>query len=444
MKLLLYIFLAFTAFANADDSLLEKNRKILVLGDSITQGGGYVVNFDTWLVKKYPERRYVVVNAGVASETVSGLSEDGHAGGRFPRPDLMERLERVLSKTKPELIISCYGMNCGIYLPLDKDRFESYKNGQKRLKAAAEKHGAQILFVTPPFFDNHGAKGFNYNSVLTAYSAWLVEQRKQGWNVADLHTDMEQKILAKKKANPAYTVQGDRIHPNAQGHWMMAQSLISYFGDAKSASLASPDLLLNKKRSDAIHQRLHTYSRAIHAETKPLRPGVPSGGTMQSAAVVAKSLEPTIYAKPHSFPKKNHLLLTSGYTLKFSSDSGNSSATDKNHLLNAAIQTKSFAFHTKRERRPYVQIDLDSVKDIAGAVVQNRPDVPQRAKNLAMAVSLDGKQWNNVWAANGQAQTEWRIDLTNNKSAKAKYIRFFLDQNQPEHLHLKSISLYVK
>lgn len=297
MQQLLFIFLAMTAFAYAEDSLLEKNRRILVLGDSITQNGGYVVNFDAWLVKKYPERRYLVMNAGVASETISGLSEDGHAGGKFPRPDLMERLERVVSTTKPELIISCYGMNCGIYLPLDKDRFESYKKGQQKLKAVAEKHGAEILFVTPPFFDNHGAKGFNYNSVLTSYSAWLVEQRKQGWNVADLHTGMTQKILAKKKANRAFTVQRDRVHPNAEGHWMMAQSLIRYFGDAASASLASPQHLLDKKRTAAIHKRLHTYSRAIHAATKPLRPKVPAGGTMKSAAAIAKSLEPTIYTK---------------------------------------------------------------------------------------------------------------------------------------------------
>jgi hypothetical protein len=41
-----------------------------------------------------------VIDAGPPSETVSGLSEEGHAGGQFPRPDLVERLTRVLAVTK--------------------------------------------------------------------------------------------------------------------------------------------------------------------------------------------------------------------------------------------------------------------------------------------------------------------------------------------------------
>ena len=50
------------------------------------------------------------------------MSEEGHAGGKFPRPDLHERLDRALPKTKPDLVFACYGMNDGIYLPLDEAR----------------------------------------------------------------------------------------------------------------------------------------------------------------------------------------------------------------------------------------------------------------------------------------------------------------------------------
>ena len=37
---------------------------------------------------------------------------------KIPRPDLHERLERVLTQTKPDLVFARYGMNDGIYLPL--------------------------------------------------------------------------------------------------------------------------------------------------------------------------------------------------------------------------------------------------------------------------------------------------------------------------------------
>ena len=281
--------------ASASEKLLEGKRTILILGDSITQAGDYVTAFDAWLVKKYPEKRFTVINAGVSSETISGLSEENHAGGKFPRPDLHERLERVLEKAKPDLIIACYGMNCGIYKESDEERAAKFQEGHVKLRAAAKKHSAEIVHVTPPIFDNHGKEGFDYDSVLSAYSAWLVKQRKNGWHVADLHSEMRKKVDAAKASDPAFTVQKDKVHPDGAGHWMMAQSLISYFGDSASAQLASANDLVDAARFAAIKQRMQLYQKAIHAETKPLRPGVPQGGTLESAAAEAKKLEEIIY-----------------------------------------------------------------------------------------------------------------------------------------------------
>src|SRR5688500_7174596 len=100
------------------EKLVQDAKRIVFLGDSITAGGGYVAAFEAWLLasgKPTP----MVINMGLPSETVSGLSEEGHAGGAFPRPDLAERLERVLKTAKPDLVFACYGMNCGIYEPFD-------------------------------------------------------------------------------------------------------------------------------------------------------------------------------------------------------------------------------------------------------------------------------------------------------------------------------------
>ncbi len=284
--------------AHADHPLLEKNRRILVLGDSITQAGHYVHYLDAWLVKNFPDRRYEVINAGLSSETISGLSEQGHAGGRFPRPCLFERLERVLAKTQPQLIIACYGMNCGIYKPLDPERTARFQNGHLRLRAAAKQHGAELIHVTPPIFDNHDKPGFDYNTVLTAYSKWLAQQTDKGWHVADLHTFMSNQVAAAKAKNKKFTVQRDRVHPNKLGHWIMAQAIISYFGDTKASKTANGTQLLPSKAMDALVQRSAAFQKAIHAETKPLRPGVPQGGTLTSARELAKTLEAVIYQTP--------------------------------------------------------------------------------------------------------------------------------------------------
>ena len=134
--------------------LLKQSKRIVFLGDSITFAGRYVACVDAWIESQRFDHKPLVIDAGLPSETVSGLSEDGHAGGAFPRPDLAERLDRVLAVTKPDLVVACYGINCGIYLPFDAGRFEKYQQGITNLKARVEKAGAKFIVVTPPFYDD--------------------------------------------------------------------------------------------------------------------------------------------------------------------------------------------------------------------------------------------------------------------------------------------------
>ncbi len=61
-------------------------KRVVFLGDSITQAGGYVAFTTCYLEKLYPKKDFDVLGLGLASETLSGLSEDGHAGGKFQRP----------------------------------------------------------------------------------------------------------------------------------------------------------------------------------------------------------------------------------------------------------------------------------------------------------------------------------------------------------------------
>jgi lysophospholipase L1-like esterase len=140
---------------SARDAVLHAKR-IVVLGDSITSGSGWVVPFIAWLESEGWTGD--VINMALSSETVSGLSEDGHAGGKFPRPDLHERLDRVLRVGRPDLVIACYGMNCGIYQPLDDGRFMKFKDGIQRLHDAVEKTGAKVIHLTPPVYDQRPDK----------------------------------------------------------------------------------------------------------------------------------------------------------------------------------------------------------------------------------------------------------------------------------------------
>ncbi len=222
---LLFLLCPFLHASPAVDSLAGK--RVLFLGDSITQAGTYVSFTSYYLHRLHPEKKFDVYPLGLASETVSGLSEKGHAGGRFPRPSLFERLDRVLAKVKPEVVFACYGINCGIYKPLDEERFAAFKTGVERLIAESKKAGvAQIYLVTPPIYDATTKKGeFNYDSVMTAYAAWEMTIKEEGVKVIDLHSAMRKARDARSEV-----FSRDRVHPGKEGHLFMATSILNGLG----------------------------------------------------------------------------------------------------------------------------------------------------------------------------------------------------------------------
>lgn len=263
--------------------LVSNSKRVLFLGDSITAAGQYIGYFDAWLVTELKDKAPKLIDGGLPSETVSGLSEDGHAGGQFPRPDLAERLDRVLKVVQPDLVVACYGINCGIYLPFDNERLGKYQQGMKKLKAAVEKTGAKFIVMTPPFYDDlRSPRKFSYNEVLDRYSDWLVSQRKEGWTVIDLHGPMTKAIHDKRVADPQFTMQPDGVHPNDAGHWFVAQNLIRVMGDDKSASADSPKAMLAARHAPdslltLVQQRVSVLRDSYVSAAGHLRPGVAKG-----------------------------------------------------------------------------------------------------------------------------------------------------------------------
>ena len=283
-------------------NLLKQSRRMVFLGDSITAVGRYVACFDAWLETQNLEHKPLVICAGLPSETVSGLSEDGHAGGKFPRPDLAERLDRVLAGTKPDLVVACYGINCGIYEPFDQGRFEKYQQGMTGLKSRVEKAGAKFIVVTPPFYDDQRApKAFSYNGVLDKYGDWLLARRADGWLVVDLHAPMTREVLKRRESDPKFTFQPDGVHPNDEGHWYVAQQLIRFFGDESVSAAATPQAMLATKRLPEslfplIQQRVNVLRDAYVSAAGHKRPGVAVGLPIPEAEAKAGELTAKIEA----------------------------------------------------------------------------------------------------------------------------------------------------
>ena len=221
------LFLAFLMLFTARVSADKLEPRILFLGDSITHGGNWTVYVESAIRAQKGLSRATIVNMGLSSETTSGLSEPGHAGGAFPRPDLHERLGRVLAQYKPTIVVACYGINDGIYQPLDAVRQLAFQDGIIRLRLACIRAGAQIVVVTPPLFapDDRAKDVINYDGVMEAYGAWLVAQRSAGWQVIDIHPLLHQAVDAAKKVDPTFIYAKDNLHPGEQGHLFMAKAV---------------------------------------------------------------------------------------------------------------------------------------------------------------------------------------------------------------------------
>jgi lysophospholipase L1-like esterase len=276
-------------------------RRIVFLGDSITYSGEYIEFFEAFIRKQYPRAEVDIINLGLPSETVSGLSEPGHASGAFPRPDLHERLDRVLDQAKPDLIFACYGMNDGIYYPFGEERFAKFRDGILKLREKAKAARATVVHLTPPTFDAVPLKGRTlpaglaeykqpfegYNDVLDRYSEWLVSQRTNGWEVIDIHTPMNLELAARRDSDPNFKFAGDGVHPSREGHWVIAEALI----DAAFSHVTVLDAIEEHPEILAlVQQRQRLRKDAWLTTIGHKRPGMNKGKPLEEAEREADEL----------------------------------------------------------------------------------------------------------------------------------------------------------
>lgn len=237
---LLFVALFGHAVYSAEPDLFyfKDGERIVFLGDSITQNGSYIAYIDAHLMKHYPDKRFTLVNLGLSSETASGLSEPDHP---FPRPCVHSRLDRALSESKPDWVVICYGMNDGIYYPFGEARFQAYVKGMRRLVGTCKAAGSRVIVMTPPPFDaksrkqplapaglpeySYKAPYEGYDDVLGQYAGWVLSLDGEVDRVVDIYKPMKRALAAKRESDPDYR-SGDGIHPNAEGHWLMAETLL--------------------------------------------------------------------------------------------------------------------------------------------------------------------------------------------------------------------------
>ena len=306
---------------------LQGVKRILFLGDSNTYGGGYIDVIDDFLARTYPRKQYELINLGLPSETVSGLTEPNHAGGAFPRPVLSERLDRALAKIKPDLVVACYGMNDGTYYPFAEDRFKKFQLGITELRNKVIKSGAEFWVMTPPPFDHKpimsttlpdglseypsGKPFVGYDSVLGRYSDWLMSQKANGWRVIDLHGPLNAYLTEQRAKNPNYNFAPDGVHLNETGHRLIARQILTAYGiEPEIMPELNPIVRKSSSNSrqqleDLVRDRQRLMKDAWLTEVGHKRPGmtkgVPIAEALQQAEEKNKALRSLADTVPRSF-----------------------------------------------------------------------------------------------------------------------------------------------
>lgn len=262
------------AFESAPKPAQElASKRVMILGDSITQDGRYVNFLEYFLEKQYPWLDFNFFSVGLASETTSGLTEVGHP---FPRPDVHERLERALKAVRPDVVMACYGMNDGIYQPLDKGRFAAFQQGIRSMVDQCQKAGAKVILITPPSFDikqfganvsqdGGGSSGpyVRYADVLKEYAKWEVETKPGGVQVIDIFTPMNERVQSASPLGYDLYANGDGIHPTTLGHLLMARFILE--GLKLPVTKDYPPDVLEEIEKDPLYP-IVTQHRSIRSE----------------------------------------------------------------------------------------------------------------------------------------------------------------------------------
>ena len=218
---------AWASAVAARGETFKDGETVCFLGDSITARGSTQTLIDDYYLTRFPERTVRFANAGRSGDSAGGA---------------LGRLQEDVIDKKPTSVALMLGMNDvgrGNYVaaPTEQQKkgqrqaLDGYKANMEKVVARirAEAGEPKLYFLTPSPFDQTVALEKNNNQPgcndgLGACAAIVRElAAKNNGTVVDFHGPMTALNLEQQKKDPAWTIiGGDRVHPGAPGHLMMA------------------------------------------------------------------------------------------------------------------------------------------------------------------------------------------------------------------------------
>lgn len=196
-------------------------ERIVFFGDSITHSGRWHSYLQLFWNTRYPGSGVRIMNCGIGGDTASGS---------------LARIDVDLLEMKPDRVFVMFGMN-DVYI-LDygteklaedtlkrcRERNARYAASQRKIANILAEKGVKTVFVTPSPYDQYSSVA--KTNMVSANSSGLALLAEEVRNIAaernlglvELHKPLTEMFKARKD-KPFCT---DRVHPNAEGHMIMA------------------------------------------------------------------------------------------------------------------------------------------------------------------------------------------------------------------------------
>jgi lysophospholipase L1-like esterase len=199
---------------------LKKGDRIILLGDSITQGGGgakgYVTLIKKAMAEKHKDLGIEVINAGVSGNKV---------------PDLIRRLQKDVIDKKPTLVVIYIGINDvwhGEKDPKKGTSRDKFEEGLKEIIIKLQAADARVILCTPSVIGEKTDGKNSLDAKLEQYSDTTRGLSKE-YNVTliDLRKAFVEYLKENNKDEKEKGVlTTDRVHLNDAGNKLVAETML--------------------------------------------------------------------------------------------------------------------------------------------------------------------------------------------------------------------------
>jgi len=211
---------------------LQQANTIVAIGDSITQGGGYLRDIDAVLAQQYPDLKIPkVINVGISGQKAE---------------DLVKRFDKDVVERKPAFVTLSIGINDVWHRlndPHDEKVLAAYRDNVAKMVDAAQAAGIKVILLAPTIISEDPAAEGNKRLLMYIAAEKQIAADKK-CQFVDLHAMFLDALKHKPADEKGNWITSDGVHMNPRGDAAMAIGVLRALGvpDQKIAASDVPGI----------------------------------------------------------------------------------------------------------------------------------------------------------------------------------------------------------